>query len=39
MYADDAVLIADSEENLKDLLNEFKTVCKKRKLKSEWWQK
>ena len=29
LYADDAVLIADSEENLK----EFDTVCKKRKLK------
>ena len=29
MYKDDALLIADSEENLK----EFDTVCKKRKLK------
>ena len=29
MYTDDALLIADSEENLK----EFDTVCKKRKLK------
>ena len=33
LYADDAVLIVDLEENLTELLKEFNAVCKKRKLK------
>ena len=33
LYADDTVLIGESEENLRELLKEFNSVCKKRKLK------
>ena len=33
LYADYAVLIADSEENLRKLLKESDTVCKKGKQK------
>ena len=33
LYADVAVIIADSAENLKDLLVEFIAACKKRNLK------
>ena len=38
MYADDAVLITDSEQNLKELKKEFNTVCKE-KTEGECWQK
>ena len=33
LYVDDKVLIGNSRENLKQLLDEFYIVCKRRKLK------
>ena len=33
MFADDTVLVGDSEEKLQRLVKEFESVCKKRKLK------
>ncbi len=33
MFADDTVLVADSEGRLRQLVEEFRRVCKRRKVK------